>query len=76
MARSLNLEVTAEGVETAQQASFLRSLRCDLVQGYHFRAAGAGRDFLVAAPAALAGVARAQPRLRRLSPGRPPGSGA
>ncbi len=36
MARSLHLEVTAEGVETAQQAVFLRSLRCNLVQGFHF----------------------------------------
>jgi EAL domain-containing protein (putative c-di-GMP-specific phosphodiesterase class I) len=36
MARSLHLEVTAEGVETAPQAAFLRSLRCNLVQGFHF----------------------------------------
>ena len=36
MARSLHLEVTAEGVETAQQADFLQSLRCDHVQGFHF----------------------------------------
>ena len=36
MARSLNLNVTAEGVETDEQAAFLRSLACDLVQGFHF----------------------------------------
>jgi len=36
MAKSLNLAVLAEGVETALVADSLRLLECDLVQGYHF----------------------------------------
>jgi diguanylate cyclase (GGDEF)-like protein len=34
MAHSLKLKVVAEGVETADQLSFLRAQRCDTVQGY------------------------------------------
>ena len=34
LARSLDLEVIAEGIETEQQLARLRSLRCDLGQGY------------------------------------------
>jgi diguanylate cyclase (GGDEF)-like protein len=34
MAHSLRLNVVAEGVETAEQLEFLRSLSCDAVQGY------------------------------------------
>ena len=36
MAKSLNLIVLAEGVETAEVASGLSLFRCDHVQGYHF----------------------------------------
>ena len=36
MARSLKLCVVAEGVETEQQTALLRSLACDLAQGFHF----------------------------------------
>ena len=35
MARACDLEVVAEGVETAEQAELLRKLGCDFVQGFH-----------------------------------------
>lgn len=36
MARSLNLDVIVEGVETMEQLEFLRSIECDKVQGYYY----------------------------------------
>jgi EAL domain-containing protein (putative c-di-GMP-specific phosphodiesterase class I) len=48
MAHSLGMRVTAEGVETPEQASFLRSLRCERQQGYLF-----GRPVSAQACAAL-----------------------
>ena len=36
MAHSLALEVTAEGVESEEQLAFLRSQRCDQIQGFLF----------------------------------------
>jgi diguanylate cyclase (GGDEF)-like protein/PAS domain S-box-containing protein len=36
MGHNLNLEVIAEGVETAPQLAFLRRRQCDQIQGYYF----------------------------------------
>ena len=38
MARALQLEVIAEGVENAQQAAILNEMGCRYLQGYHFSA--------------------------------------
>ena len=62
MARSLNLSVTAEGVETDEQAAFLRSLACHQAQGYHFGRPMPAAEFAVRLPLA--------PRSRGLAPRR------
>ncbi len=36
MAHSLGMRVTAEGVETIEQARALEAMACDCLQGYHF----------------------------------------
>ena len=36
LGQGLNLQVIAEGVETAEQLEFLHSLQCDMAQGYFF----------------------------------------
>jgi EAL domain-containing protein (putative c-di-GMP-specific phosphodiesterase class I) len=38
MAHPLRLAVTAEGVETARQLTFLESHACDRIQGYYLAA--------------------------------------
>jgi diguanylate cyclase (GGDEF)-like protein len=36
MAHALEMKVVAEGVETVEQATLLKTLSCDTLQGYHF----------------------------------------
>ena len=36
MAKSLGKELVAEGVETAEQAKYLESYDCKVVQGFYF----------------------------------------
>ncbi len=45
LAHSLHLKVVAEGVETAAQLEFLKAVRCDEYQGYHFSHPLPARDF-------------------------------
>ena len=57
LARTLDLRVIAEGVETPQQATLLRELRCEFAQGYHFaRPQNSGRMKALLKTAAAAEV--------------------
>jgi len=45
LAHQLNLQVTAEGVETEEDVDFLRENRCDKIQGYYYSAPIAASEF-------------------------------
>lgn len=45
MANALDMEVVCEGVETAEQASFLKELHCPIAQGYLFDKPLSVKDF-------------------------------
>lgn len=45
MAQDLSIEVTAEGVETEDQFEFLKSINCDIIQGYYFARPMPEEDF-------------------------------
>lgn len=46
LAHNLNLEVVAEGVETAEQYHFLKALSCDRMQGYYLSKPMTNQDTL------------------------------
>lgn len=46
LAKSLDLEVVAEGVETKSQEEFLASLGCDIGQGYYYSRPVDGEEFI------------------------------
>ncbi|MEZ5672312.1 MAG: EAL domain-containing protein [Thiotrichaceae bacterium] len=46
MARNLHLGVVAEGVENKSQLAFLKSLKCDEVQGYLIGHPVSGDEFI------------------------------
>jgi diguanylate cyclase (GGDEF)-like protein len=56
MARSLNLRVIAEGVETEEERGFLQTHRCDEAQGYYF-----SRPIPAAQFAKLLGASKSNP---------------
>ncbi|WP_091613611.1 putative bifunctional diguanylate cyclase/phosphodiesterase [Micromonospora mirobrigensis] len=51
LAHALDLTVTAEGVETAEQADRLRAIGCDAAQGWHFGRPGPAARHLTRSPA-------------------------
>jgi len=53
LGRSLDVETTAEGVETAEQLVLLRNAGCQLAQGYLFSRPVPARDLTFEAPEAL-----------------------
>jgi diguanylate cyclase (GGDEF)-like protein/PAS domain S-box-containing protein len=61
LARSLDIEVTAEGIETEAQLNFLQQQDCSFVQGYLL-----GRPAAQASPQAAAGLAAAAPQVSAL----------
>jgi len=44
MARSLKLNIVADGVETEAQVEFLKGQQCDAAQGFHYSKALHGDD--------------------------------
>jgi len=65
MAKSVRLQVIAEGVETADQLAFLRAQKCDKAQGYHFSKPVPAEEF---AELLEHGIAAARDRTPRPTP--------
>jgi EAL domain-containing protein (putative c-di-GMP-specific phosphodiesterase class I) len=46
MSKELNLDIISEGVETKEQADFLHSLGCNIMQGYYYAEPMSAHDFI------------------------------
>jgi diguanylate cyclase (GGDEF)-like protein len=66
LAHSLRLKVVAEGVESAEQLEFLKTLGCDQYQGYHFSPALPASQF----EALVRSKRQLEPELSEFDPGR------
>lgn len=47
LARGLNMDIVAEGVESIDEAAALRALGCDMAQGYHYARPMAEEDLIL-----------------------------
>ena len=47
LAKSLNMTIVAEGIETEEQVEFLRTTECDLIQGYYYSKPISAEEFEV-----------------------------
>jgi diguanylate cyclase (GGDEF)-like protein len=73
LSKALHLDVTGEGVETLQQATYLKSLGCDIAQGYYYAHAltpDALTAFITAGPKSLAQSSLSRPEGTQADPGR------
>ncbi len=46
MAKNLDMKIVAEGIETVQQASFIKETNCYYGQGYYFEKPMRKEDFI------------------------------
>ncbi len=63
MAKWLNIPIIAEGVETVEQADFLRSIGCDYIQGYLYSRPLPEKDYATLVSASQIGALIPQMRL-------------
>jgi len=67
MAHGLKLKVTAEGVETGEQLSFLSIQKCDEMQGFHFSKPLPEHEFVLLVQNSIAAETSAKARIRTIS---------